>query len=624
MPLRRRLILVVGLVMALLILALILASKEIVLRHSSEVEARVIEQHVQRVVDVLSLDIDFLDRITSDWATWDDAYRFVETPDEEFVKSNLVVSTFRQLGVNLIVFVNSSGQIVFAKSYDPDGDDLQPMPEGFASHLLPGSGLITHPVPTSSRSGFLVIPEMPLLVSSRPILTSAGAGPIRGTLIMAKFLDEKQVRRLSDKIHLSFTLCPWRHPHMPRELQEARAKILEGSRLIVAPSDDGTICGMTFLTDLYGRPALMLSVRTEREFHRQAMRSIQFIAGWLLFAVVVLTLTMAWLLDRHVIGGLSQAMAQLQGGIRDVTTARSPKARVREHGSEEFSQLADAINDMLQALDKAQTEAEQQRQAMIQADKMVALGTLVSGVSHEISNPNSVILLNADALQHWNENLTPFLEERYRREGDFAIGNRRYSELRDEIPKTLAGIEVGARRIASLVNDLKNFARQDPGEFAAAVDVNGVVQSALSLLQHQTRRATRKLVVRLADGPPPVRGNAQRLEQVVINLVQNSCQALSACDQGVFVTTSSDATTGCVKIEVRDEGRGIRPEDLPQITNPFFTTRRTEGGTGLGLSVTAAIVKAHGGRLEFASTLGKGTTATLVLPAAGSTPAAMG
>jgi polar amino acid transport system substrate-binding protein len=95
----------------------------------------------------------------------------------------------------------------------------------------------------------------------------------------------------------------------------------------------------------------------------------------------------------------------------------------------------------------------------------------------------------------------------------------------------------------------------------------------------------------------------------------NACQALHGVEESIFVTTRYNQTTGNVILAIRDEGMGISEEHLPRLMDPFFTTKRNSGGTGLGLSVSSGIIKEHGGNLAFTSTLGKGTTVTLTLPA---------
>ena len=144
------------------------------------------------------------------------------------------------------------------------------------------------------------------------------------------------------------------------------------------------------------------------------------------------------------------------------------------------------------------------------------------------------------------------------------------------------------------------------------MDINQIVRASLNLASNYLKKATTNQVVDLAPDLPPLRGNARRLEQVVINLLLNACDALESDEAEIRVATRRDG--GHVVVEVADSGRGIAAADLPHITDPFFTTRRHAGGTGLGLSISAGIVEEHGGRLEFESEPGRGTTARIVLP----------
>jgi polar amino acid transport system substrate-binding protein len=109
-------------------------------------------------------------------------------------------------------------------------------------------------------------------------------------------------------------------------------------------------------------------------------------------------------------------------------------------------------------------------------------------------------------------------------------------------------------------------------------------------------------------------GQAQRLEQVFINLIQNACQALPDSEKGIFVSTYWDEANNDIRIKIQDQGVGISPENLPQITDPFFSTKHDSGGVGLGLSISSRIVEAHDGRLTFISEVGEGTTAEVFLP----------
>lgn len=272
--------------------------------------------------------------------------------------------------------------------------------------------------------------------------------------------------------------------------------------------------------------------------------------------------------------------------------------------------LAREISERQRAMEEVRLNHAQ----LIQADKMAALGVLVSGVAHEINNPNGYILLNMPVLKDVYLDALEVLDQRFRDSGDFTLGGLRYSAMRQELPAMLDEMLEGARRIKRIVEDLKDFARRDDAPRQERIDLNAVVCAALRLVDNSIRKATRRFELTCGQGLPGVRGNAQRIEQVVVNLVLNACQALPDPSRAIRASTSFDPKRSAVLFAVEDEGVGIPLENLPRLTDPFFTTKRDSGGTGLGLSVSAGIVKEHGGSLEFRSKPGEGTTVTLALP----------
>lgn len=288
--------------------------------------------------------------------------------------------------------------------------------------------------------------------------------------------------------------------------------------------------------------------------------------------------------------------------------SRTLQKRVAQRTEE----LAREVAERKRALDELKLHQDK----LVQADKMASLGILVAGVAHEINNPNGLILLNMPILKDVYQDAEEVLEERFRQQGDFTLGGLPYSRMRDEVPHLLGEMQEGANRIKRIVEELKDFARQDTSAATELVDVNAVAQAAVRLVDSSIRSATTRFEARHAPSLPPVLGNAQRIEQVVVNLILNACQALPDMDRAIILTTRHDPATGTVMLSVTDEGLGIAQEHISHLTDPFFTTRRESGGTGLGLSVSATIVKEHNGTLEFTSTPGRGTTVTLTLPEA--------
>lgn len=261
-----------------------------------------------------------------------------------------------------------------------------------------------------------------------------------------------------------------------------------------------------------------------------------------------------------------------------------------------------------------QDQVRAHRERLAQAEKMASLGTLVSGVAHEINNPNNAILLGTQLHKRIWKGLGPVLDDYVSLRGEFTVENYDSDELHEEIAASIDRTIRNAERIKRTVSDLRAFARKEDADTYETVDCNAAVTSALKVIEHRTERLTTALTVELADSGPFVHGSRQRLEQVIMNLVLNACQALAKPSDAVRVKTSVDARKQHVEITVTDEGVGMDKATLERAFDPFYTTKSRADGTGLGLSICAAIISSHGGRIEIESEPGTGTTARLTLP----------
>lgn len=266
---------------------------------------------------------------------------------------------------------------------------------------------------------------------------------------------------------------------------------------------------------------------------------------------------------------------------------------------------------------QAEEQALVKQEQLFQAAKMVSLGTLVSGVAHEINNPITSVILNGPALARMWEDVLPVLDGHLQREGDFPVGATLYSRIRDRVPVMLASITDDTRRVRDIVTDLKDFARDNPSDLTEEVHLNTVVDKAVGLTTNLIHKSTKHFKLTLHDHLPVFVGNSQRIEQVVINLLVNACQALPDPERGVELATRIDQEKNQVVLEVRDQGEGIEESVLNRIVDPFFTTRREKGGTGLGLAISDRIVRDHGGTLSFESAPGQGTAVTVRFPISG-------
>lgn len=306
--------------------------------------------------------------------------------------------------------------------------------------------------------------------------------------------------------------------------------------------------------------------------------------------------------------GLKNRELKLHNRAGDSLTVNISTARLNDD-QKSASGIVMLLEDVSEKK-RLQTEADR-------ANRLASLGQLAAGVAHEINNPNGLVLLNMPTLQ---DVLCDALEQLAEVKPESKVGGLTLERARDIVPQLTDEMEDGARRIRQIVEDLKDFARRDSREDKVDFNLNHSVEKARRLASNTIRKSTDTFTCELEEPLPQVNGNPQRIEQVIVNLLFNACEALPNRNAELKLRTGYNADLQQVELQVVDQGVGISTEDMKHITDPFFTTRRESGGTGLGLSVSARIVREHSGRLQFDSTPGQGTCATLSLPVAGEAP----
>lgn len=289
------------------------------------------------------------------------------------------------------------------------------------------------------------------------------------------------------------------------------------------------------------------------------------------------------------------------------------------HGFPIFNEEGEVIQIIEYCLDisekkSAQEESMKQQSELMRADKLISLGILVSGVAHEINNPNNAILLNSELLSKVWRDLSPIINEMVRNDSSIRIGGLGFETVKHKAPELFAGITKSSNRIKSIVEDLKKYSRKDKHDDYTYININSVIKSAVNLMSSFISKYTTNFELKLSEDTPQIYANFQKIEQVIINLIQNSCQSLRSVSDSLSISTETDTKNDYLITTVQDKGRGIKKKDLKFITEPFFTTKRETGGTGLGLSVSEKIIDEHNGNMKFSSAPGKGTVVKIFLP----------
>lgn len=325
--------------------------------------------------------------------------------------------------------------------------------------------------------------------------------------------------------------------------------------------------------------ALYVGLLEAPYMHRQ-----QLIVGVFLVTVLVtgvVTIVLLWLITKLMLRPIGRVIAMSQ---RVISGDLSARVHIRQRG--EMGMLLQAIDEMADAV--AQREEKLKavaRQQLGRSEKLASIGRLAAGIAHEVNNPLTGVLTFAHLLR------------------DKHVDNEQDRSDLDLIIRETT-------RVRDIVRGLLDFARESPSR-RQPLDINVAVRQMLALLRGQKEFKGVRIVEELGDPLPKVNGDQNQLQQVLLNLALNACEAMPS---GGALTIRTIVGNGQVMVEVADTGSGICKEHLDMIFDPFFTTKPVGKGTGLGLSVSYGIIQQHGGTIEVASEEGKGSTFTIVLP----------
>ena len=330
-----------------------------------------------------------------------------------------------------------------------------------------------------------------------------------------------------------------------------------------------------------GQNLVEITERWEKEERVQIDHLFQR-ALYLFLISIIIFLGLGCLVAFYLARLLVRPMGQMQAALEKI--AHGDYTPIPETSpSEEFHTLFRALNRMIQ-------ELEEHQEQLLQSRKIAAIGTLTSGIAHELNNPINNIVLTAETMRE-----------------DFG-------ELdHDESMGLIQDIIVQAERASEIVKGLLDFSRSERPEYEP-LSIVAVIDDTLKLVRNQIMLSGIQVEKDISPELPLISGDRKSLQQVFLNLFINAIQAMPGGGTLRIDVHASDGQS--LRIDVRDTGVGIDPNNLPSIFDPFYTTKEVGRGTGLGLSVTYGILEKHGGHIEAHSQKGEGTVFTITLPVA--------
>lgn len=367
MTLRTRTLRLVGLSIAALVAVVYLTISVLSRGDYARLEQQETLKNIQRVHDAIKASLEALSTSDRDWSVWDDTYTFIKDQDGAYRKANLIDSQLMSIHINLIAYLDVVGRIVFIKAIK-DGHRV-PVPAGFETYLKPGSPLLHGSNPAGVTNGLLHLPSGAFLVASRPILTSDGLGPSRGTLVMARYFDQELLSELGKVTHLSLEQLSLEDRTLKADDRAVIAALQAGESTIIHAEDDRTVAGYFLLHDVNGRPVSVIRMEESRQIYQQGEASLRYV----LVALVVIGLVFAglsiWFLECSVLSRLSRLSQQ----VSEAGQYPQPSSRVTVDGRDELGSLAATINTTFRALERTQVELQGREQDLRVSEERYAL-----------------------------------------------------------------------------------------------------------------------------------------------------------------------------------------------------------------------------------------------------------
>jgi signal transduction histidine kinase len=305
--------------------------------------------------------------------------------------------------------------------------------------------------------------------------------------------------------------------------------------------------------------------------------------------------------------------------VRDITGIRRAQDEINRQ-SEELKSINENLEEQKKQLEQTLNQLKKAQAQLVESEKMVSLGILTAGIAHEINNPVNYINTGLEGLKislsdymkvfklYEQINQTNVINklaqiEKHKKQIDFR-------DIQKSIDLLLKNMLTGVNRITEIVKSLRSFARTEDNELKET-NIHEIVDSVLVMLHNQYKNNIE--IIKNYGNLPQISCFPGRLSQVFMNIISNAIQAIPGKGT-IQITTHYYAKVQSISISIKDSGKGISPDNIPNVFEPFFTTKEVGKGTGLGLSISYNIIQRHKGEIKVNSELNKGTEFIITLP----------
>lgn len=545
--------------------------------------------HLQRATNVIKHEQDTLRQFTGDWAAWDDSYRFINNPTEEYINSNLTDSTFIDNNLAFVIYISRSGKIVYGRAFDINNEVQVELPSSLIPLLHPDKYLLQITESEHAIADIISITAGNFIISSYPILTSNLEGPSPGVLVMGRRFGNEFITDIGKIIKLDINFNSLGHKLSKKQLR-ATQQLSNEKPYLIKPLDEQKISGYSLINNSLKQPVLLLSIQEDRAIYQQGKNLTIYMIYSITIVAAVLTILIIILMRSLILNRL----LKLSDQVTEIQNSKDLNIRIEDNKHDEIGKLSNNINNMLSSMQHINQNLEESK--LIAEDANNAKTEFLAHMNHELRTPLNAII-------GFSQVLEIDLEE----------------TASDKVKRDINKITSSGRYLLGLINrllDLAEIEQKNQKLNITNVNVGESIRNCLSLLSPLADEKGISIIdtTRQYDNFI-VNADHDALHQVIINLVNNAIKFNK--DNGNISIEYNYTTNEQIAINITDTGYGIPADSFEKIFEPFsrLKTNKSIEGNGIGLALTKNLIELMGGEIKVTSEIDKGCTFSVTLPA---------
>lgn len=582
----------------------------------------------KRVVQAIESEIHHLDSLCHDWAAWDDTYDFIKSKSMEYIEANLVITTFIDSSLNLLYFVDTNGKVTWGEIHDLETggviqlDDL-PIDDLKKTHPLINFSFDDKPLSGVAISGIYLTDKGPMLIASRPVLNSNNEGPIRGAVIMGRFLGPSMVKTLMSQTEVVFQVYPAQPSSKPDKIKGILDRISDKSKFVIEKDGEDYLEVYTTISGINEEPAVLVGSKLERNITEKGNSIVRYAMYSMITAgagvLVVLLLLLQWTVLAPIIKLTNHTLAVAETGDLSV--------RIAHESRDEIGTLAGEFDAMLQNLSDT-------RNRLLEQSYYSGLAEMASGTLHTVRNILASIIgqtnkiqvaLNAAPLKNIEravselESGTVTLERKQALDRYLLLGSSQMVATVHKTSSLLGNIVGNVSQIESVIAEQDKFSHAE--RVIESLQISEILNKATKLVPYDFKNIAEIGIDPGLSELPAISAERVVLVQVMSNLLNNAVESIIKTENapGKINVTGDieiEADSEMAHIRFIDNGVGIESSMTEHIFKQGYS-RKKINSSGFGLHWCGNVMSAMGGKIYATSGgPGKGACLHLLIPIA--------